>query len=353
MKRKNIFILPLLLTITLFSCEKEIIIDVEANRPKLVINGFVAADSIIEITIGASKTVLDVDTADFVWIDDAIATLYVDNEEKEQLSIYPIKPIDNINYEYYGLPQPTVGYRSTLTKGEVGRTYKLVVTHPRFETATCETTIPVPQKIISISKSTEFLDYSTYSYVRLNLYLTFEDDVDANNYYRITPKIRRGEWKTDSEEDTTGYIIVGEGFDALSSDDPILNPSKTDVNDFLINSPYNRYLIFTDELLSGNTCEVRLHQNFNAYVLRNNQINSKPGEFYSYTIYLNTLSQEAFLYVQSSYMQLWYRDDYFAEPVQVYSNIKNGVGIFAGYSSSQITISDGEYPVDGVEYRYN
>ncbi|MCF8357381.1 MAG: DUF4249 domain-containing protein [Prolixibacteraceae bacterium] len=353
MNRNKTFILTLLSFFMLIACEKEIEISIKASQPKLVINGFVAADSIIDVIIASSKTVFGVDT-DFVWIDDAVATLYVDGEEKEQLDTYPIELSDDFIYTYHGIPQPTVGYRTSFTKGEIEKTYMLVVTHPDFETATCETTIPIPQKIIGVSTSTEFYDYGAYSNLHLNFHLTLSDDIENKNYYRIISKSTDARWKTnsDTKDDSTGYISVVTSIGRLSSDDPILNPSETDVNDFLIESPNNYYSIFTDDLISDDTYGLVVYRNYNAWVLENNQLNTHYGEFYSYTIYLHTLSKEAYLYMQSSHAQHWYSDDYFAEPVQAYSNIENGVGIFAGYSASQITITDGEYPVDGVEYKF-
>jgi hypothetical protein len=41
----------------------------------------------------------------------------------------------------------------------------------------------------------------------------------------------------------------------------------------------------------------------------------------------------------------------FNEPVLLYTNITNGIGVFAGYSVSQKVVIIGEYPVEGFIYK--
>ena len=53
------------------------------------------------------------------------------------------------------------------------------------------------------------------------------------------------------------------------------------------------------------------------------------------TVYLNSLSKEFYKYALSFSEQIETGDNPFTEPVKVYSNIENGLGVFAGYSYSK------------------
>ena len=46
-------------------------------------------------------------------------------------------------------------------------------------------------------------------------------------------------------------------------------------------------------------------------------------------------------------------DAFITEPVLVYTNIENGLGVVGAMSSSTVTLKIGEYPVDGVTYEYS
>ena len=74
------------------------------------------------------------------------------------------------------------------------------------------------------------------------------------------------------------------------------------------------------------------------------------AEYYKITVSLQRLSREAYYYMKASYAQNYYDGDFLSEPVQAYSNVENGVGVFAGFSKNTFTISEGNYPIDGIEY---
>lgn len=347
-----------LITIVIFSvlissCLKEIDFNYNLIGPELVINGFPAKDSIIDVNIAVSKPIPGIEQA-FEWLDDATVVLYVNGQETETLVPYDINDQQTGNGYYYSSYNtlPTTGYRST-TKAIAGNIYKLVVTHPNYKTATCETTIPDPVNIISLDTATVITSYEYWTDRVLNFKLKFNDRAGEKNYYRLTVKYTRGLWQPnyDVKEDTTGVIML-ETNNHINSDDPLLNPDE-DANDFLIEPPQNNYNLFTDDLIEGKDYEMsfNLNYNFNYYI--ENERETPVGEFYRITIGLCTLTREAYLYMRSSEAQSWYDGDIFSEPTQVFSNVENGTGILGGYSIMQKSIGKGEYPIDGIEYVNN
>ena len=353
-KRNNIFLL--LATILLVSCIDEIKFNNDLIDPELVINGFPSRDSIITIQVGASKPIPGTQN-NFTWIDDANVVLYVNGEEKETLEATAINYAGSDDYYVGSANLPDTEYRAK-TIATPGNVYKLVVTHPDYKTASCETIIPEVVSISGITATTEYIqeEYSTDKVLKFKL--KFKDPADEKNYYRLTLKYTTGTWQSynyEDPEDTSGIIYVqhnvpGYGF---STEDPVLNPDE-DANDFLFDSPSNEYNLFNDDLINGTEYELKFSLYVDSYYNYDN--NQEPvshvGEFYRVTLNLSSLTREAYLYIKSAATQLYYGIDIFSEPTQVFSNVENGTGIFGGYSSSIDSVAEGEYPVEGIHYEY-
>lgn len=366
MKNKSIIAFIITLLALLSACEKEIHFDQKLIEPKLVINSFIVADSTIEATIALSKSIPGFEKQ-FEWIDNAEVTLYVDGEKAEKLGAfkidYPAEEKNEYDWEYSNnLSRATVIYRSTSTKAEAGKKYKLEVKHPKYETAFGETTLPEPIEIIQLKTETRIITYDYGSREnQLVVKMKFKDRADEINYYRITFNQTIGETNNSNFEKPdssyTIYISSKQVSTQLNSSDKILSNDEN-ANDFLFGSPSNYYNLFTDDLISGKEYEIEFiaFSQFLYYDVENDETTgffTNPGEFYSIDVKLSTISREAFLYMKASNAQQWYGEDFFSEPVQAYSNIEKGVGIVAGYSSSVKNISYGAYPIDTIRYEQN
>lgn len=362
MKKQNIYLIILSFSLILFACQKEIAFNKKLIQPKLVINGFIEADSIIDVKVATSKTIPGVEKP-FTWLDDATVKLYVDGVETETLTVYPIEyPETNQLDDYYNGndSRPTVGYHTINTKAEAGKNYRIEVSHPDYETATAETYIPNKVEILSYASDETTEDDNGFYNSFQNFTIKIKDPEREKNYYRLTIRLFSGTQMQGGKDftDTTDYISVSnQEVSYIESDDRVLNPDKEDANDFLFGSPYNTYNLFTDELIDGKEYNLQFRVGKSNYIeYSDNGFEIRPpneGEFTWYIISLQSLTYDAFLYMKSSHAQNWYGNDFFSEPVQAFSNIENGVGIFAGYNASGIEVKNGEYPVDGVKYQYN
>lgn len=342
------------------SCDKIIEFDEDLIRPKLVVNGFVIADSLIDVKIASSKPIPGIEQ-NFKWIDNATVTLYVDGEKAEELETYPIEYPEQEEDNYYWYNQddtkPTVGYKSK-TKAEIGKTYKLTIEHPDYETASCETTVPEMAPVLEFSSSPGKTNMWSGEEVDAEVVkFRFKDLPDDMNYYRLYVTFSKGVFTPNDygdPDDTTGYIrIENNVLSGIIDDDPKLSPDQDDANDYLFGSPSNSYNLFTDEFIKDE--EYQIEFSFIPHDLR--WINgvfdtpeSKEGEFYRMHVYVQTLTRDAYYYLKASRAQRYYDGDLFSEPVQAYSNIENGIGIFAAFSSNGFEIAKGEYPIEGFEY---
>jgi hypothetical protein len=352
---KNICQLILIITtiVLLHSCQKEIDFDTKLIEPKMVINGFLQQDSLISISIGTSKAIPGVEKPN-VWIKDATVKLYVDGEEKETLSAYNI--IINTNNQYGDQSKPTTGYRSNSIKAEMGKSYKLVVSHPNYKTVTCETSIPAPISILNIDTISKIDASNGYSNTKFQVKIRFKDTSGEKNYYRLVYKTISGNAgpKNNIPGDTAYVISVNNQTVGtyINSDDPIINPSD-DANELLFGSPTNTFNLFTDDLIDGKEYELSFFcENYDYnYIFSPNNLNTSIGAFFILDVELQSITREAYLYMRSVNAFNYYNDNFLSEPVQVYTNVENGLGIFAGFSANSKSISKGKYPMDGVEYK--
>jgi hypothetical protein len=351
----------MLSVIVLFaSCEKEIEFDKKLIEPKLVVNSFIQQDSLINVSVASSKPIPGTQS-EFKWIDNATVKLFVDGVEKETLTAFDLekKPtgFQAINFDttfFYDTSAPSKRYSTLNTKAEAGKTYRLEVTHPDFEKAVCETYIPKSVPILSIDTLTKTIvsQYNTSSVLEVKI--KFQDTPGEKNYYRLVYRNQLGvlmdDYKTPEANDN--FILISDQVvgTSINSDDQLINPKNEDANDLLFSSSTNRYNLFTDELIEGKEYELSFNLFENYYTSNYKIPKGGNGEFMRLTIELHSLTREAYLYMRSVAANNS-ADGFFTEPVQVFTNVDNGIGIFAGFSASQKSISKGEYPVEGVKYQ--
>ena len=127
--------------------------------------------------------------------------------------------------------------------------------------------------------------------------------------------------------------------------------SKTNDN-MVFDESNSNYTLFSDQLFNGKEYELDFFlPNSMPYKLI--QADTLKGGFYWIYVELQSLSKDVYLYIKSIDGADNITNGLFNEPYQVYSNIKNGIGIWGTYSSSIDTLKVGVYPIEGVEYTYN
>jgi len=351
---KQILIIATTIALLFTACREEVKFNDKNISSKMVVNSFVEADSIIIVTIAGSKPIPGV-PSNFNWINDANIVLFVNDKETETLKTRSILPENNDydNYYYYEEDYaPNVEYYSS-TKAEIGKSYRLKITHPKYGETTCETSIPKPVQIISVD--TTYTGSARYNHDinMVNVAIKFKDPANEANYYRLIAYIKRGEYVEEYYNDliVDSSVVVSEQYPRVN--DPVINPEQEDANDFVFGSPGNPYNIFTDELIDGREYTV----NFTISLNNHNRIEGvdlfEKGEFEHLMFILQSITPETYLFLKSSHLHHYYDGDLFAEPVQVFSNVENGLGIFGGQSNSVAIMQNGQYPKDSINYQYN
>jgi len=285
------------------SCEKELPIVLSPKGKGIVINSFFNDEEFFYVNISSTQPSTDSDTAYF--IDNAIVLLYENDIFLDTLTL-----------------RTDGNYFSDKIIPETDVPYKLEVEVPGIKTATTDfSQIPVAVKDFSLDTSTYIDILSKTEYRRVKL--KFRDIENVTNYYLLYMNCL----VTRYEYDTEGNIV-----------DSIKTNVAYGWGREGINIPHTSQLLFTDELMEGDTIERNLY-------IRKDMYGSGLGKFDNIVGYfkLCTISKEYFLYAKS-YTQQYESIDWsvFVEPVTVFSNINNGEGIFAGYGQCIDSVYYGE-----------
>ena len=326
---ENIFDLkPYVLCISLFflnSCDitTEIEVDIPLKPPKLVINSTLVPSSIpgmkylgIEIT----TTTHIFDTSEVKSVTDATVLLYKNGEfvdtleynPKSESGLYPL------GYGPFQGPQP-------------GDTYSIEVYAPGYDKVYAQTIIPEKVEIQDVSIIPIGL-IDDLGGIWSEVTLTFTDPPENENYYEIVVAYYGRFYDSESHFTlfTNESIITGESY----------YPSPMELH---LKRP--KHLIFNDRSFDGETKTLSFYYyppqiwasfHYISYHLMSLQLRNITAEYYYHkTTLLQSLNnqEEDVLYGMR-------------EPLNVFTNVENGHGVFAGFNEDIFQVLIEETIVD-------
>lgn len=276
----------------LVSCEKIIDISIPEKERKIVVNGLISADMPARIHFSRSLSVLEKDS--LVTIADAQVSLF----EGDNLIGEFLKESDG----YYYLPSflPLVGHA-----------YRLKASSTGLQPIEAEAIVPAVVPLASVDTATLTGEWGQQE---LRLSVKFIDPAGVRNIYGFGVEVTYKEFNYDSMS-YTGKILTHPAY-LYSNTDGFLEDESTD---------FEGKLYFEDLLFDGQPKTV--------------EFGVTDYSFYeSDTVWLNVRMEQIdpsyFLYVKSYESYREAHGNPFSEPVQVYTNVKGGYGIFSGSSSS-------------------
>ena len=310
---KRIFFISLIL-IGCISCEKVIPFDGDVAVSKLVINSLFQSDSTFKVHVSSSKSVID--TASLQYVEDAVVAI------KDKNGIIIENLIHNTNGFYIGQTFPN-NYQ----------TYQLVVSHPNYDNVSAIDSLPAPIIINNIDTTT-LVDPINGD--RLEVTLNFDDPENIQNFYLVETFAVFESLLMKDSIDSNGNPVL----DTLTGDaiqDTIEFELDTSQQYMLLTdevfqnggSPWQNQGLFNDLLFDGQTKALTIEIPYDSY--------SEQGDGYKYSyqikglrLYLNNISTSYYYYRTSLKLYEDQSGNPFAQPVQVFSNINNGFGVFAG-----------------------
>ncbi len=302
MKKVLYFLFGLIL---LNSCIKEIDIPIEYTDPKLVLNGFFTSDSIWNVHLSASKYIYA--SGEIPIVAQAAVTIH---DGTDTLSL---------------IPQGDGYYRSSTQKPQIGHTYTIEVSHADYETITGNAVAISAVPLKSLEKGEKVLiDGYEYRKIRIKF-----DDPSETNFYRINFKrsMKEPDWSTVEDE-----------LDSIWTNYPDWVMYQDANNSMESGYSSTSSMLISDYYFNGNehTIDVFLDDYYFQEGYYNEQNAHLVIEFY-------TVSKEYFYFASS--LENYNNSDDFAlfasQPVQIFTNIENGLGVFASYASQVDSIKLG------------
>lgn len=281
---KNLIYL-LCIGFSILSCERTIEFDGETKKPKLVINS--TFNSVDTFKINLSNSLAVIDNGDLKYINDAEVKLY---DEKDDLLGF----LENKQKGTFVLSDKAL---------EVGKSYKVTVEKEGYTSITASDIIPGQPTILKVD-TLRMQGREGEKHLGFELSLK---DPKGKHFYMI-------EFWMSIDEEMGG---VGSQLLYFSSRDPnIFGYTSTDNQGWSGNQ-----LILTDNAFEGQEYKLNLRTDtypFDAEFVENVELR------------VSSISEATYSYYTS--LQIYQENEFnpFSNPVQVYSNVENGFGIFGG-----------------------
>lgn len=303
---KKISFLSLLLI--LGACELIIDIETPPFNKSLVINSIVNTDSTISAVISRDRYVLDNSIGNFgvEHIEDANVFLFENEIPIGQLTFQ--EEDDEFNF--------VNGYFKIDHVAFPGSTYRLDVSAPGFKNATVSTIIPdrtAGLRNLAIEEVPDEFGFTSYKITGI-----LEDQV-GEDFYEIQ---FFESWNNPIFNDQ-GEIIGTEN---------VFSTMYVETDDLLFEDHLWDLLIFSDDLFEGRSYEIMVDTWVNDFSRYEDEFDIDPD--HKIFIQVKSISEDYFNFFNTVALQNWTSGDPFSEPVQVFSNVENGFGIFAGYQTT-------------------
>lgn len=305
-KKMKKFLL-LFIVITQTNCFKEIDIDIPEINPLPVANTIFQPDSVFKVTLSKTRKILSNNPV--TDIDNAFIRLSHDNTL-----------IDTLTFQ-------NGGYVSDI-RPIIGEDYNITIDIEGFETLQANDKIPEAPNLISASfKDSVYTDSEGYFLSQAEI--VFLDNPNEKNYYELILKQSFDDPELLNLFGETSETYISEVlFDYESNDIVLENEGQLAL--FAFTNP-----VFSDELFNGKAYEMRV--NYGGYYTFENVsydsdlivvLRSVSKDYYTYKKSLTA-------HIETQFSDVW---DGVVEPAQMFTNIKGGYGIFAGFSQVTDTI---------------
>jgi hypothetical protein len=272
-----LIVAPVLLS---WGCESIVQVDLPGHTPRLVVNGIFANDSDWYINLSQSVDVLG-------------------NEEP--------RAVNNARMEIWlnNAPITTLslvgdGVYSSGARPRAGLTYELRVSVPGFNSVSAQGTIPPTPVIDAVTAVPE---RTPYGYQNYRITVQLADPGDQKNYYEVFVLFRDnfGEWFT-----TT-----------INSNDPAITETNASIEIGEKREFFGDAALVEDALFNGSSYDLQFET-------------ITWSEIRDINVVVSAISETVFRHNRAYRLHDETDDNPFAEPVQLYSNIQNGYGIFGG-----------------------
>ncbi len=303
---KPYLIMFMALIFVLSGCEKFVYIKVDDADRKIVLSGLICPDSTVVVHVSRSSSLGKPDNWD-------ITKPYVDPWMADQVSLYEndllVGQLVVKKGHYLELP----GFRPSQ-----GKTYRLEASQGEMKPASA--TVKIPEQVLLTAFDTTMVT-TTDGKAAVRVSMRISDPAGQENYYALQVSGKQRFYYDFFERkiiDSVGIFNCNPSLYVKSDD--ILGLDFLDANrDVRIDGK----LFFSDQLFEGKEFDISFELPHDSWYMM-----ADTAEF---RIDLHQVDKSYYLYAVSQQKYSLNRDNPFSEPVQVYSNVKNGFGLFSAY----------------------
>ncbi len=295
MKRIQLIGISLVLLGVIASCEKEIELKQDEIDPRIVVNSIFSANDTIWVELSESRNVL---------FEGALPTI---TDATLQLMDGNGAVLGDFIHESDG------NYYIASIIPVAGNQYGIKASKDGFKSVNAFSSTPQLISVTSID-TVSFIDASEMEFT-----IKFTDDATATNFYSISIASYVGYLNE------FGEIVYYESNYFSTKEFYVINGGGDIGGD---GTKFDSEFYFSDELLSGPNISFKGRINYLS--------DSEDPRFF--VVKVASLSEDLYKYKVTYANYLNTQGSPFAEPVQVYSNVENGFGIFGGSSISSDTL---------------
>ncbi|MEX1122632.1 MAG: DUF4249 domain-containing protein [Balneolales bacterium] len=283
------------------SCEMTVDLNLPEHEPQLVVNSYFGPGYEWEVDVTSNNAPSNPGSEEA--IENATVKIYKGDSHAGTL----IKTDER--YRLANLESP-----------ESGRRYSLRVEAPGYKTLEATDIVPEPAQIQIIQVTSDAREVNGNNHTEIQLQIT--SDPETRTYFLLNMN-REVEGPDGTEPYLTPTIY--------STSEPVIAQYQEEFDPFESSGirQYHGPVFFTNELFSGPEKTITL------YVP---DYYTDPSFEQALELQISHLSESYFQYEITRESQSRTGDNPFAEPVSVYSNLSNGMGIFGAFNETRIKI---------------
>ena len=292
-------------TMLFASCDIVVDLDIPEHERVLVVNSILTTDSMINASISHSVGAFDASSISYV--NNATVEVYEDGvllgEMDEQASL---------SYDSSGELDSTYVYNFNQNP-VAGKIYSYEIVHPDYEAVRAETTVPAAVKLnVNDVTLLSEQDYEKHFRVRFSF-----NDAREDNFYRL--RLRNP---------NTYY-----GFAYFESNDASMISSAGVQSDGA--TFYGDEALFDDEMFNGTEKEISID-----FFDSKSLWFEEEGIEVQFILELTSVSESYYTYIRSLRAHFDNQDQFIfaGEPVQVFTNIENGLGVLGSMSLDTVLL---------------
>jgi len=286
-KNKLMWLIFGIIVLSQVSCRELVQDEFPEMTPVPTVNSFLVADSTIKVYVSLAAKL---DTFQLDVVDEAEVQLYVDGIFEENLSLQ-----GNGMYESECLV-------------EAGSVYLCKVDIDDFDPVSCTDSIPIPSSILGVEHiDIAGIDEEGYTYAAFKL--TFSNLPEEQRYYEVIIRLKyRDYWREGYLQNIVDPVLLSEGL-----------PMSVFSNDLMDDETYTLLINYATGSVSTRSGVLRT-------------------DLFPFILELRSISYNYYQYLRQLYLYNLGRFPEFAGgsmgTFPLHSNVENGYGIFAGYSST-------------------